>query len=76
MTSLFTFLLITYQLTHRRFSRKYQLGSKIKKSWLFYVVCASFTVCATVTKKIAAIKNRKITGWQNVKISSYVLLKF
>ena len=38
-------------------------------------VCASFSSSQSITKEIAAIKNREISGWQTL-MSSYILCKF
>ena len=46
------------------------------KSWIFWAVCAfSRSLQSDITKEIAAIKNCKISGWQNT-MSSYILAKF
>ena len=69
MTSLFTFLLISIQVNpqeiFRRYSKPYiPIRFKNSKSWLIYGFCASFSYLQSITKKMAAIKNCKITGWQ------------
>ena len=66
VTSLFIFLLIAYQLTHKRHHLVHKLNQKLKESVNLsnYVIFSSLQV---IPKEIAAIQNCEIAGWQKCK---------
>ena len=69
MTLLFTFLLISIRVTHRRCGRIYQLDSKVKRAGYFMQFAQVSALCNQYQRKKQQLKTAKLPGGKTLMSS-------